>query len=296
MPELPDLTVYLEHLEARVKDQPLLGIRLASPFVLRSVEPGIDQVSGRKVVGCRRLAKQIVFELEDDYYMVIHLMIAGRLRWQKSAAPVPKRNGLAAFDFPAGTVIFTEASKKKRASLRLAHGADQLAALDPGGLEVLNIDLSTFASRLKDTNHTLKRALTDQHVFAGIGNAYSDEILLRARLSPFKRPRDMKDDEISRLYDACRTVLVEWTDLLRSKAGDAFPTKVTAFHPEMAVHGKYREPCPVCGSPVQRIRYAENEANYCARCQTSGRLLADRSLSRLLKDNWPKRLEDLENL
>jgi formamidopyrimidine-DNA glycosylase len=223
-------------------------------------------------------------------------MTAGRLLWRKLGAPVPKRNGLAAFDFPTGSLIFTEASRKKRASLRLVHGADQLAELDPGGLEVLEIDLSTFATRLRDSNHTLKRALTDQHVFAGIGNAYSDEILLRGALSPFKRPRDMSDEEIQRLFDACRSVLVEWTDLLRTKSGNDFPKKVTAFHPEMAVHGKYRDPCPVCGSPVQRIVYAQNEANYCAKCQIGGRMLADRSLSRLLKDNWPKRLEDLENM
>jgi len=296
VPELPDLTVYIEHLEARINAQTLDDIRLASPFVLRSVEPGVQEVCGRKVLGFRRLAKQLVFELEDEYFIVIHLMISGRLQWQKPGAPVPKRNGLAAFDFATGSLLFTEASKKKRASLRLVRGTDQLAALDPGGLEVLDVDLPTFAARLRDSNHTLKRALTDQHVFAGIGNAYSDEILLRAKLSPFKRPRDMKDEEVQRLFNACLSVLAEWTDLLRSKAGDDFPKKVTAFHPEMAVHGKYREPCPVCGSPVQRIRYAENEANYCARCQTGGRMLADRSLSRLLKDNWPKRLEDLENL
>jgi len=296
VPELPDLTVYLEHLERRVKGQPLTDIRLTSPFVLRSVEPGVEEVCGREVVSCQRLAKQLVLALEDDYYVVVHLMIAGRLLWQKRGAAVPRRNGLGAFDFPVGSLVFTEASKKKRASLRLVHGRDRLAALNPGGLEVLQIDQAAFAGRLRDSNHTLKRALTDQHVFAGIGNAYSDEILLRAGLSPFKRPRDMSDAEIGMLFDACRDVLTEWTDLLRRKAGDDFPRKVTAFHPEMAVHGKYRQPCPVCGSPVQRIRYAENEANYCAKCQTGGRLLADRSLSRLLKDNWPKRLEDLENL
>jgi formamidopyrimidine-DNA glycosylase len=296
VPELPDLTVYLEHLEQRVNDQQLTDIRLASPFVLRSVEPTVEAVCGRKVVGCRRLAKQLVFELEHGYYLVLHLMISGRLQWQKPGATVPKRYGLAAFDFATGSLIFTETSKKKRASLRLVHGSEDLQALNPGGLEVMTIDLATFAARLRDSNHTLKRALTDQHVFAGIGNAYSDEILLRAGLSPFKRPRDMKEQEIDVLFAACHSVLGEWTNLLRDKAGADFPNKVTAFHPEMAVHGKYREPCPVCGSPVQRIRYAENEANYCATCQTGGRLLADRSLSRLLKDNWPKRLEDLENL
>jgi len=296
VPELPDLTVYLEHLEQRVNGQKLTGIRLASPFVLRSVEPGVDAVCGRSVVCCRRLAKQLVIELEGEYYIVIHLMISGRLVWQKPGAPVPRRNGLAAFDFTTGSLIFTEASKKKRASLRLVRGQDTLATLNPGGLEVLQIDLPAFAGRLRDSNHTLKRALTDQRVFAGIGNAYSDEILLRAGLSPFKLPRDMSEEEIWMLFDACVSVLTQWTDLLRDKAGGDFPKKVTAFHPEMAVHGKYREPCPVCGSPVQRIVYAENESNYCAKCQTGGRLLADRSLSRLLKANWPKRLEDLENL
>ncbi len=242
MPELPDLTVYIEHLEQRVIGQPLSAIRLVSPFVLRSVEPGVDELCGRRVVGCDRLAKQLVFELEDDYYIVIHLMISGRLLWKKPLAAVPKRNGLAAFDFPTGSLIFTEASKKKRASLRLVHGGDQLALLNPGGLEVLQIDLSTFAERLQDSNHTLKRALTDQHVFAGIGNAYSDEILLHAGLSPFKRPRDMNDGEIERLHEACCSVLSQWTDRLREHAGDDFPRKVTAFHPEMAVHGKYRDP------------------------------------------------------
>ena len=294
MPELPDLTVYVEHLEKRLVGKPLETIRIVSPFVLRSVEPTVEEVGGRRVLGCRRLAKQLVMELEYGYFVVIHLMIAGRLKWQKPGSPLPRRNALAAFDFPEGSLLLTEASSKKRASLRLVRGADALAALDPGGLEVLGSGLAAFAARLRESNHTLKRALTDQHVFAGIGNAYSDEILLRAGLSPFKRPRDMTDDEIVRLHEATRGVLTEWTDRLRSAAGDDFPSKVTAFHPEMAVHGKYREPCPVCGASVQRIVYAENEANYCARCQTGGRLLADRSLSRLLKENWPKRLEELE--
>jgi len=228
--------------------------------------------------------------------MVIHLMISGRLQWSDSAKPPPKRNGLAAFQFSAGTLIFTEASKKKRASLRLVHGRQALAELDPGGLEVLQISAAEFAQRLRSVNHTLKRALTDQRVFAGIGNAYSDEILLRARLSPFKQSARLDDAEVSRLFAACREVLPEWVALLQKKAAGKFPSKVTAFHPEMAAHGKFKEPCPVCGAAIQRIVYAENEANYCARCQTEGRLLADRSLSRLLKDNWPKRLEDLENL
>ncbi len=294
MPELPDLTVYLEHLERRVRGARLNGIRLASPFVLRSVAPSMDDVSGRAVIGLRRLAKQLVFELEDEFFLVLHLMISGRLQWRDAGAAIPKRNGLAAFDFETGTLLFTEASKKKRASLRLVQGRERLEELDPGGLEVPGSDRAEFAERLRGSRHTLKRALTDQRVLAGIGNAYSDEILLRARMSPFKLAQGLSDDEIATLHRACIGVLAEWTERLRQQAGERFPAKVTAFHPEMAVHGRYREPCPQCGAPVQRIQYAENEANYCARCQTGGRLLADRSLSRLLKDNWPKRLEDLE--
>ena len=294
MPELPDLSVYLDHLEKRFTGARLEAIRLKSPFLLRTVTPKVEELIGHQVIGCRRLAKQIVIALEPDYFIVIHLMIAGRFRWVDAGAKIPARGGLAAFDFTSGTLILTEGSKKKRASLRLVEGESSLAELDPGGLEVVDIDLPTFAARLAETNHTLKRALTDQRVFAGIGNAYSDEILLAARLSPFKLPRGLSDEEMTRLYEACRQVLGQWTARLRSEAGEKFPTKVTAFHPAMAVHGKYREPCPQCGSPVQRIVYAENEANYCARCQTDGRLLADRSLSRLLKDNWPRRLEDLE--
>lgn len=294
MPELPDLTVYVEHLERRIGGQRLADIRLASAFLLRTVTPTVEEVCDRTVVAVSRLAKQLVVELAGDYFLVIHLMIAGRLQWREPGTAIPRRNGLAAFDFGSGTLLLTEASRKKRASLRLVHGRDALAALDPGGLEVLDHDLAAFSARLRATRHTLKRALTDQHVLAGIGNAYSDEILARARMSPFKQAHALGDVEMESLYRACREVLEEWTDRLRDKAGDAFPSKVTAFHPEMAVHGRYREPCPVCGAPVQRIQYAENDANYCARCQTGGRLLADRSLSRLLKDNWPKRLEDLE--
>jgi formamidopyrimidine-DNA glycosylase len=295
VPELPDLTVYLEHLEARTRGATLDGMRFASPFVLRSVSPPVEELLGREVLGWRRLAKQLVLALEGEYFVVIHLMIAGRLQWQEGRSkPVPKRNGLVAFDFSTGTVLFTEASKKKRASVRLVEGNDALLELDPGGLEVFEVDRDTFAHRIRETNHTLKRALTDQHVFAGIGNAYSDEILLRAQLSPFKRPASLSEGEMDKLFTACRSVLEEWVERLRAKSGDGFPKKVTAFHPEMAVHGRYREACPVCGAPVQRIRYAENESNYCARCQTDGRVLADRSLSRLLKDNWPKRIEDLE--
>ena len=299
MPELPDLTVYIEHLQRRVRGQRLAGIRLASPFLLRSVSPAVDEVAVREVLDVRRLAKQIVFELADEFFVVIHLMIAGRLRWHEAGKAVPKRVGLAAFDFDTGTAILTEASKKKRASLRLVRGDDALSALDPGGLEVFDIDFEAFCKRLQHTPHTVKRALTDQRVFAGIGNAYSDEILFHARMSPFKLGRHMDEAEMRALFEACREVLSRWTSLLRDKAGERFPgegrdNKVTAFHDEMAVHGKYKMPCPVCGAPVQRVVRAENESNYCAACQTGGRLLADRSLSRLLKDTYPRRIEDLE--
>ena len=298
MPELPDLTVYIDHLDRRVTGETLQDIRLASPFVLRTVSPSIDEVRGHVVTGLRRIAKQIVFELDGGCFVVIHLMIAGRLRWYGTAKALPKRgrNALAAFDFPSGTLLLTEASRKKRASLRLVRGEDALAALDPGGLEVLDTDLAGFVRQLRASRHTLKRTLTDQRIFAGIGNAYSDEILLHAGLSPFKRARDVNDEEARRLHDACRKTLADWTDILRAKAGDEFPAKVTAFHDEMAAHGKYRRPCPVCGAPIQRIVRAENESNYCARCQTGGRVLADRSLSRLLKETWPKRIEELEGI
>jgi formamidopyrimidine-DNA glycosylase len=294
VPELPDLTVYLEHLERRTRDAELIAIRIATPFVLRTVTPTVAEVCGHRVRGWRRLAKQLVLELDGGFYVVIHLMISGRLRWERVGTAIPKRVGLAALDFSTGTVIFTEASKKRRASLKLVAGDEALHALDPGGLDVLSASLEEFSARLKSVNHTIKRTLTDQHIFAGIGNAYSDEILLRARLSPFKQGGAMADSEIRQLYDACRDVLGEWTKRLRDEAGAEFPLKVTAFHDEMAVHGRFRQPCPVCGSPVQRIVYAENESNYCAKCQTAGRLLADRALSRLLKATWPKRLEDLE--
>jgi len=294
MPELPDLTVYLEALDQRLQGSTLDNISLTSPFLLRTVTPAVDDLIGRRYVGCSRLAKQLVLELQGRYFMVIHLMISGRLQWSDELKPAPKRNGLAAFQFSTGTVLFTEASKKKRASLRLVQGRDDLAALDPGGLEVLSAGEAEFIERLRSVNHTLKRALTDQRVFAGIGNAYSDEILLRAGLSPFKQSARLSDEEASRLYAACCAVLTEWVDRLRVKAAGGFPAKVTAFHDEMIAHGKYKQPCAVCGAPIQRIVYAENEANYCAGCQTQGRLLADRSLSKLLKDNWPRRLEDLE--
>jgi formamidopyrimidine-DNA glycosylase len=294
VPELPDLTVYRDHLWSRLAGARLERIRLTNPFLLRTVSPGIDDVCGRAVTGCALLAKQLVIALDGEFFLVIHLMIAGRLQWRTAGAAVPKRLGLAGFDFSSGTLLLTEAGTKRRASLRLVRGREALAALDPGGLDVLAASPEAFAARLRGCRHTLKRALTDQRVLAGMGNAYSDEILLRARLSPFKLAASLSDAELGALHAACRSVLEEWTARLRAEAGDTFPAKVTAFHPQMAVHGRYRQPCPVCGAPVQRIRYAENEANYCARCQTGGRLLADRALSRLLKDNWPKRLEDLE--
>jgi len=300
MPELPDLTLYLHHLEQRVQGQPLLDVRLASMFLLRTVEPPLDAIFGQPVKRLQRIGKQLVFTFDAsndpqavELHMVIHLMISGRLRWKEPGAGIAGRNVVAGFDFPEGTLIFTEASKKKRASLRVVDDAG-LAALDLGGLEIFDISAEQFVERLRDSGHTLKRALTDQRVFAGIGNAYSDEILLRARMSPFKRAGSLSDDEGHELFEAIRSVMTEWTERLMADTGENFPDKVTAFHKEMAVHGKYKEPCPVCGAPVQRIRYAENEANYCAGCQTGGKLLADRSLSRLLKDNWPKRLEDLE--
>ena len=294
MPEIPDLAVYVEHLDDRLVGRTLTGIRIATPFLLRSVSPAVDEVVGREVVDVRRLAKQIVLELADELFVVMHLMIAGRLRWYDEPKPIPKRNGLAAFDFDNGSLIFTEASRKRRASLRLVRGRAELATLDPGGLEVLDIDFQTFFDRLRATPHTVKRALTDQRVFAGIGNAYSDEILFEAGMSPFKLGRNMTPSEARKLFDTCRDVLTRWSVILRKEAGGRFPAKVTAFHPQMAVHGRYREPCTVCGAPVQRILRSENESNYCARCQTGGRLLADRSLSRLLKDTYPKRIEDLE--
>ena len=294
MPELPDLTVYVESINERLEGSTLDKMIIASPFLLRTVSPAVSELEGRGFVSCHRLAKQLVFELQDEFYFVIHLMISGRLQWSEEKKTPAKRNGLAAFQFSSGTLTFTEQSKKKRASLRLVQGKDNLAELNPGGLEVLSSGAAAFQERILETHHTLKRALTDQRVLAGIGNAYSDEILLRAGMSPFKQANKLKDDEVERLYQATLDVLREWTDLLRDKAGGKFPTKVTAFHDEMVAHGKYKQPCSVCGAPIQRIVYAENEANYCAGCQTDGRLLADRSLSRLLKDNWPKRLEDLE--
>lgn len=295
MPEYPDVTVYLECLAPRVLRQPLQRIRLSSPFVLRSVDPPIEEAEGRDVIGLQRIGKRLVLALEGDYFLVIHLMIAGRLRWRPSGAPVPKKLGLAAFDFPTGTLLLTEAGTKKRASLTLVRGEEALASIHRGGLEVMEATVAQFAEAVRRENHTLKRTLTDPRLFSGIGNAYSDEILHHARLSPIKLSQRATDEEIARLYESTRFVLETWTQRLREEVGSGFPEKVTAFREGMAVHGRYRQPCPVCGSPVQRIAYADNETNYCARCQTEGRLLADRSLSRLLKDDWPRSLDELED-
>ena len=295
VPELPDITVYLEALRPRVEGHILVAVRLASPFLLRSVDPPLEQCHGRRVAGLRRLGKRIVLELADGYRLVLHLMIAGRLHWKSRGAKIPGRLGLAAFDFDTGTLLLTEAGTKKRASLHVVRGDDALRLHDPGGLEVLDADRAAFDAALRRETHTLKRALTDPHLFSGIGNAYSDEILHRARLSPFKLTDSLSDDESARLFEAAGEVLVEWTERLRLQTGDAFPAKVTAFREGMAVHGRYGRPCPVCGSPVQRVVYTANEANYCATCQTGGRLLADRALSRLLKKDWPRTLEELES-
>jgi formamidopyrimidine-DNA glycosylase len=294
MPELPDIALYLEALAARVVGQPIQKLRIGNPFVVRTIEPAPSEVAGRQVVALRRMGKRIVFELTDDLFIVVHLMIAGRLRWRDAGAAIPGKVGLAAFDFPSGTVVFTEAGSKRQASIHIVRGEAALAALDPRGLEVMDADLAAFASRLRQENHTLKRALTDPHIFSGIGNAYSDEILHAARLSPMKTVAALSDDEVARLFDATRATLAAWIVRLREEAAGEFPEKVTAFRPEMAVHGRYGQPCPDCGSPVQRIVYARNEANYCSRCQTGGRLLSDRALSRLLKDDWPRTLDELE--
>ena len=294
MPELPDLTIYLEALEARIQGRPLERVRLLSPFFLRTVEPPIEQAEGRRVASLRRLGKRIVLGLDGGLFLLIHLMIAGRLHWKPRGSLPPRRMALAALDFPTGSLQVTEAGRKRRASLHLVAGDAALAAFDAGGLEVLSADAAAFTAALRRESHTLKRALTDPRLFSGIGNAYSDEILHRAGLSPLARSRGVTDEEAARLFRAAREVLSEWLERLRRETGEKFPERVTAFRPEMAVHGRYRLPCPVCGAPVQRIVYAENEADYCARCQTGGRILADRALSRLLKSEWPRSLEELE--
>jgi formamidopyrimidine-DNA glycosylase len=294
MPELPDLTIYIESLQARIVGQRLENIRLASPFILRTVEPRMDEVQGKTIFGLQRIGKRIVFKLEDELYLVIHLMIAGRFHWKKPKSRIPGKVGHAAFDFPTGTLLLTEASTKKRASMHLVRGKSALAEFDRGGIEVLESSLEAFRSALLGENHTVKRSLTDPRLFSAIGNAYSDEILHRSRLSPLKLTRQMTEDEIVRLHRATISTLQEWIERLRSETGSEFPEKVTAFREEMAVHGRFGKPCPACGSRIQRIVYAENECNYCPRCQTGGRLLSDRSLARLLKDDWPKTIDDLE--
>jgi formamidopyrimidine-DNA glycosylase len=294
MPELPDVLVYLHALAPRVVGQRVIRVRLASPFLLRSIEPPLSAIEGRTIRSLHRLGKRIVFEADGELFLVFHLMIAGRFRWKPAGTKIPGKVGLMAVDFEHGTLVMTEAGTKKQASLHVVGGRAALAQHDPGGLEVRDADLPSFAAALQHDNHTLKRALTDPHLFSGIGNAYSDEILHAARLSPFKQTQSLTDDEVRRLFDATRTTLSKWIADLQAEAGEEFPEKVTAFREGMAVHGRYGKPCPDCGSPVQRVVYASNEANYCATCQTGGRLLADRPLSRLLRDDWPRTLEELE--
>jgi len=294
VPELPDVVVYIEHLRNRLAGRTLQGVRLVNPFVLRSVTPAMASARGKEVVGVRRIGKRIVIALEGELFLVLHLMIAGRLRWLEKDAKLPGRITLAAFEFQSGTLVFTEAGTKRRASLHLVEGEAALAAMDPGGLDVLAAGFREFADRVKRENHTLKRALTDPRLFSGIGNAYSDEILHRAKLSPFAQTVSLSEEAVTRLYDATRATLADWTERLRREAGADFPEKVTAFREGMAVHGRFRKPCPVCGAPVQRIVYAENETNYCARCQTGGKILADRALSRLLKASWPRSIDELD--
>ncbi|MBI5532630.1 MAG: formamidopyrimidine-DNA glycosylase [Deltaproteobacteria bacterium] len=296
MPELPDIVVYIEALQRRIQGQTLQRVRLASPFVLRTFDPPITSASGRTVVSLERIGKRIAIGLDGDQFLVIHLMISGRLRWLAPGAKVPARLGLAGLDFAAGTLVLTEASTQKRASLHLVQGRGSLQAFHRGGLEPLDATLAEFRTALTRESHTLKRALSDPTLFSGIGNAYSDEMLHRARLSPVRLTRQLSDEEIERLYLACGDTLRQWTDRLRRECGEGFPEKVTAFREDMAVHGRYRKPCPVCGTSVQRIRYASNEVNYCPRCQTEGKLLADRGLSRLLKGDWPRSIDELEEL
>ncbi len=294
MPELPDIVVYIEALERRVVGQPLRGVRIASPSVLRTFDPPYDAAVGATVIGIRRLGKRIVFEFPEDLFMVIHLMVAGRLRWQAPGAAVPRKVGLAALDFAPGRLVLTEQGTKKRAGLWVLSGEESLAEEDRGGIEPLEMDVAAMTTALQAENRTLKRALTDPRLFSGIGNAYSDEILWEAWLAPTLRTKKMTDEQLERLHGAIQSSLLRWTERLREEVGEGWPDKVTAFRPDMAVHGKFGEPCPRCGSPVQRIVYSSNETNYCATCQTGGKLLADRSLSRLLKDDWPQTIDELE--
>jgi len=293
LPELPDLVVYAESLDTRIRGERLERVRVLNAFVLRTAVPPLAAAFGRRVLGVRRLGKRIVIALEDDLYLVLHLMRAGRLRWLGKGAKSPGRIGLAVFEFPSGSLALTEAGSKRRASLHLVHGAASLAPFDAGGLEVLECDLAAFAERLRSENHSLKRALTNPSLFSGIGGAYSDEILFRARLSPIALTQKLTDDEIARLHAAAVEVLSEWTERLRGDARVGFPEKVTAFREDFAVHGRYGKPCRICGAPIQRIVYAETETNYCARCQTGGKILADRALSRLLHKSWPTSIEEL---
>jgi len=298
MPELPDITVYIEALEKRILGQRVERVRIASPFLLRTVEPPVASAEGKKVVALRRLGKRICIGVEGEIWLVLHLMIAGRLHWFERASgksvKLSGRQNLAAFEFSNGTLVWTEAGTQKRASLHLAAGEEELRELDPGGVEVLECGPDEFAAVLRAENHTLKRSLTDPRWFSGIGNAYSDEILWAAKLSPTTLTQKMSDEQVARLFEATRATLAEWVERLRTETGEGFPEKVTAFRPEMAVHGKYKQPCPRCGSKIQRIKYAANETNYCATCQTGGKLLADRAFSRLLREDWPRTLEELE--
>ena len=294
MPELPDITVYIETLRERILGEEIRAARALNPFVLRTVTPPLGTVVGRRVRTISRLGKRIVIGVDDGLYIVIHLMIAGRLRWREGGKTIGGKLAQAAFEFDRGTLYLTEAGSKRRASIHVVEGAGALAQFDRGGLEVLDADLAEFAARLRSENHTLKRSLTDPRLFSGIGNSYSDEILHRAKMSPLLLTSKLTDEQIATLFDATKATLIDWTKRLRDEAGKTFPEKVTAFREGMAVHGRYKLPCPVCGSPVQRIRYADNETNYCARCQTNGRLLADRAMSRLLKQDWPRSIDEVE--
>jgi formamidopyrimidine-DNA glycosylase len=296
VPELPDIVVYIEALESRILNQRLERVRVASPFLLRTATPPLESAHGKSVRELRRIGKRIAIGLEDDFWLVLHLMIAGRLHWSKPGVSITPKRALAALDFTHGSLLLTEAGTQRRASLHFVQGENGLQALDPGGLEVLTADLASFSTRLTSANHTLKRALTDPQLFSGVGNAYSDEILHRAQLSPVALTQRLTADDIAKLHQTTQRVLTEWTDRLRAEAHGGFPENVTAFRAEMAVHGKYGQPCPRCGTKVQRIRYANNETNYCPTCQTGGKLLADRGLSRLMKQDWPRTLEELESL
>ena len=294
MPELPDVELYIHALKPRILHQPLERFRIGNPFIVRSIAPPPGDLEGREIIDIRRMGKRIVFAFPNELFLLLHLMIAGRLRWRDKGAPIPGKVGLAALDFPAGTVILTEAGSRRQASIHILRGIEGVEAMNPNGLEVLTADVAAFGARLRSENHTVKRALTDPHMFSGIGNAYSDEILHAARMSPLKLTSALSDEETAALFEATRNVLIDWQRRLREETGEDFPEKVTAFRPGMAVHGRFGQPCPVCGSPIQRIVYARNEANYCSRCQTGGRLLSDRSLARLLREDWPKTLDELE--